>query len=78
MVTVVSALYGNCQVQVFFQTLADLFGSVAGFTGLAMRTAGGLQRELPFYVSKAMLSSSPCIIGESAGKMTQLIFAYSI
>ena len=50
--SVLSSLYGNCQIQVFFETFQSLL-SWEGLSGLMLRTVGGLQAELPFYVTKA-------------------------
>lgn len=76
-ITVTSSLYGTCQIQVFFQTVSDML-SQQGMTGLFSRTIGGLQSELPFYATKSQYAASPCIRGESLGRIVQLIFAYSI
>ena len=76
-IDLVSALYGNCQVQVFFETVEAIL-TWQGITGLLTRTIGGLQSELPFYITKATYSTDDCVVGESYGKIVQLIFSYSI
>ena len=76
-ITVTTALYGNCEVQVLFQTFVATL-TVEGFTGLLTRTIMGFQAELPFYYTKFLQSDRTCIQGESAAKMFSLIFDYQI
>ena len=75
--TVLSNLYGNCQIQVFFETFQAML-SYEGLTSLLLRTWGGLQAELPFYTTKSQYAKNACVRGESMGKIVQLIFNYSI
>ena len=38
----------------------------------------GLVSELPYYISKMMNKTKPCIVGESFAKIFSLVFAWSI
>ena len=76
-VDVTSALYSKCQIQEFLGQATTLL-TFEGFGGLITRTYFALQGEIPLLYTKMTLSTRTCIKGESAGKIAQIIFDYSI
>ena len=77
LIDISSQLYGNCQVQQFF-VVAPTFLTYEGLSGLFTRTTVGMTYEVPLYYTKFSTATDQCIVGESAGKLAQLVLNYNI